>query len=133
MDEIDIALACAAMTKALSYIHSINRIHRDLKSDNVLYDKMGNLKLADFGFCTELTATNERVKSIVGTSYWMAPEIITRNFYEKPVDIWALGIVAIEMAEGYPPGWGMDFGELEIIVKMRERGPSLKDRNKWTT
>lgn len=102
------------------------------KSDNVLYDKQGNIKLADFGFCTALTSNNSRVKSIVGTSYWMAPEIVSRQTYDKPVDIWALGIVAIEMAEGFPPMWGLQWSELEKIMRMREGGPSLKEPGKWS-
>ena len=101
-------------------------------SDNVLYDKLGNIKLADFGFCTALTVNNARVKSIVGTSYWMAPEIISRDTYDKPVDIWALGIVAIEMAEGFPPCWGLEWSELERIMRLKEGGPTLKDKSKWS-
>ena len=132
MPEKSIARCCFAMIKALHYIHSLNRIHRDVKSDNVLYDKLGHIKLADFGFCTALTTANARVKSIVGTSYWMAPEIISRQTYDKPVDIWALGIVAIEMAEGYPPCWGLEWSELEKIMRMREGGPTLKDQSKWS-
>ncbi len=108
---------------------SLNQINQ---SDNVLYDKLGHVKLADFGFCTELTQNNARVKSIVGTSYWMAPEIISRNSYDKPVDIWALGIVAIETAEGFPPMWGLEWSELEKVMRMREGGPSLKDHSRWS-
>jgi hypothetical protein len=132
MKERAIAVCCHAMVKAVDYIHSLNRIHRDLKSDNVLYDSSGKVKLADFGFCTALTQTNARVKSIVGTSYWMAPEIVSRNSYDKPVDIWALGIVAIEMAEGFPPMWGLEWSELEKMMQMRSGGPSLKDHSKWS-
>jgi serine/threonine protein kinase len=98
----------------------------------VLYDRLGHVKLADFGFCTELTQNNARVKSIVGTSYWMAPEIISRNSYDKPVDMWALGIVAIETAEGFPPMWGLEWSELEKVMRMREGGPTLKDHSRWS-
>ncbi len=62
-----------------------------------------------------------------------APEIIARDAYEKPVDIWALGIVMIEMAEGYPPGWGTEWNELEKIVRSNKgMGPTLKDPTKWS-
>uniref|UniRef100_A0A7S3PIG8 Protein kinase domain-containing protein n=1 Tax=Aplanochytrium stocchinoi TaxID=215587 RepID=A0A7S3PIG8_9STRA len=102
-DEPYIAYVCKLMLKGLAFLHRQHRLHRDIKSDNVLVDLDGRVKLADFGFAVNLTEETQKRKSVVGTPYWMAPELIRGLEYDDRVDVWSLGITAIEMAEGEPP------------------------------
>ncbi|OHT08288.1 STE family protein kinase [Tritrichomonas foetus] len=101
--EPHIAYFARETLKALAYMHENNKIHRDFKTDNVLLTAEGEVKLADFGYTAQLAAANECRKSVVGTPYWMAPELIKAQSYTFSVDIWSLGIMCRELAEGEPP------------------------------
>jgi len=131
MTETQIAYVARETLKALSYVHSLHRIHRDIKSDNILLSSDGAVKLADFGYAAQLTNKQKVRNTVVGTPYWMAPELIRGHDYGTKVDIWSLGIMLIEMAEGEPPY--MEYPPLRALFLITTKGiPPLKDQMKWS-
>jgi len=103
LDESQIAHVCLMTLRALRYIHRSHRIHRDIKSDNILLNSKGEVKIADFGYAAQLTEEKNKRRTVVGTPYWMAPELIRGHDYGTKVDIWSTGIMLMEMIEGEPP------------------------------
>ena len=88
----------------LQFLHQRHIIHRDIKSDNILIDEEGSVKLADFGYSAQLTTERDARSSKVGTVCWMAPELIKgERRYDTKIDIWSFGIFAMEIANGDPP------------------------------
>ena len=98
-----IAYITKSIVASLVFLHSKYIIHRDLKSDNILISESGEVKLGDLGASAFLTRSKRRRHTVVGTPDWMAPEQKTGQSYGNKVDIWALGIVCIEMMCGQPP------------------------------
>jgi len=131
LNEPQIGYVCRETLEGLKYIHSWHCIHRDIKSDNILLGAKGEIKLADFGYAAQLTAQKTKRNTIVGTPYWMAPELIRGQDYDYKVDIWSTGIMAMEMAEGEPAY--MDFPPLRALFLITTKGiPPLKEEDKWT-
>lgn len=123
MREADIAYVCKEVVAALSWLHSGNRVHRDIKSDNILLGAQGQVKIADFGLAIQLTKEHTKRRSILGTPYWMSPEIINGKDYDDRVDIWALGITTIEMMTKNPPY--INFPKTKALFLITSQGVPL--------
>ena len=87
----------------LAYLHAQGVIHRDIKGANILTTKDGLVKLADFGVAIKLGENDESEASVVGTPYWMAPEIIEMSGQSSACDIWSVGCVVVELLTSAPP------------------------------
>ncbi|KAL6655647.1 hypothetical protein ACP70R_006473 [Stipagrostis hirtigluma subsp. patula] len=100
----------------LEYLHSNAIIHRDIKGANILVDNKGCIKLADFGASKQVAklATVTAAKTMKGTPYWMAPEVIVGSGHSFSADIWSVGCTVIEMATGKPP-WSQQYQEVALL------------------
>ena len=132
-DEIIIGGIIKQVLHGLQYLHANNVIYRDLKSDNLLLTNSSGqyqVKIADFGFAIQLARPDQTVKDVVGTPYWMAPELIRGYDYSFPVDIWSLGILAIELAEGNPPF--IDLPALRAVFLIVTQPPHQINKDIWS-
>jgi serine/threonine protein kinase len=96
-----VALYMSQVLHGLLYLHDQGVIHRDIKGANILTTKQGLVKLADFGVASRTAGLNE--SSVVGTPYWMAPEVIELTGATTASDIWSVGCTVIELLDGRPP------------------------------
>ncbi|TKR58497.1 hypothetical protein L596_029935 [Steinernema carpocapsae] len=114
----------ACVLLGLEFLHSHKIIYRDLKLDNLLLDKDGYVKLADFGLCKEGMGPNDRTSTFCGTPEFLAPEVLTENTYTRAIDWWGLGVLIFEMLVGEPPFSGDDEEEIfDSIVNDDVRYP----------
>jgi len=130
--EPNMAYVCQQVLIGLTFMHRKHLLHRDIKSDNVLVGRNGVVKLADFGFAAGLTREQDKRSSAVGTPYWMAPEVIQQAEYDAKVDVWSLGITAMEMAEGDPPFMEESPMRAMLLIVQQTVGPKLKKPSKWS-
>lgn len=98
-NEYQIQMIIAQVLRGLQYLHSLNLIHRDIKAGNILLNKKGQVKLADFGISAFLDADETRRRTQIGSPFWMSPELILGEGYSYKTDIWSLGITILEMTE----------------------------------
>ena len=176
LPEAAIAYVVSGALEGLAYLHSVGKVHRDIKCGNILLTESGDVKLADFGVAAQLTNTMSKRNTFVGTPHWMAPEVIQLSQYDgkvgqtegggagsrlagnavaaavvprgilraldlhhapmpaalrAQVDVWAMGISAIEMAEQFPPRWRINPNRV-IFMIVRDPPPQLADRDRWS-
>lgn len=129
LHEEEIAAICNGVLGGLSYLHSLGRIHRDIKAGNILLTEGGVVKLADFGSAAIKCPAN----SFVGTPYWMAPEVILamdEGQYDGKVDVWSLGITCIELAERKPPYFNMN--AMSALYHIAQNDSPTLQAEDWT-
>ena len=131
MPEEAIRAACAGIVLGLEYLHKKEICHRDIKCGNVLLTNDGHVKLADFGVSAELTNTINKRKTVVGSPFWIAPEVIKEAHYDGRADVWSLGITAIEMAEGAPPHSNLNPLRAIFLIPSKP-APTLADPDNWS-
>jgi len=131
LDEEEIAAVMAQSMLGLEYLHAHRKIHRDIKSGNILLTHEGECKLADFGVSAQLTTVSAKRKTVIGTPYWMAPEVLQSSAYDFKADIWSLGITAIELAVGEPPHSNIHPMRAIFMIPTSEP-PVLPDPQNWS-
>uniref|UniRef100_A0A183SZ49 Protein kinase domain-containing protein n=1 Tax=Schistocephalus solidus TaxID=70667 RepID=A0A183SZ49_SCHSO len=132
LDEDCIAFVTRETLRGVKHMHSLNRIHRDIKGANILLTDAGCVKIADFGVAAKLSSSMVRRCTVIGTPYWMAPEVASvesrGSGYDSKCDIWAVGITAIEYAELQPPLFDMDpLMALQLLGTRNYKPPTLKN------
>ena len=116
LNELEISSIIYMVLHGLNFMHKKNLINRDIKCKNILVNKEGVAKLCDFGI-SQIYKKDSYCKHKAGSPYWMAPELINRQKYDKSIDIWSLGITCIELAEYEPPYIAFDKNEALIRIK----------------
>uniref|UniRef100_H2ZBB7 Protein kinase domain-containing protein n=1 Tax=Ciona savignyi TaxID=51511 RepID=H2ZBB7_CIOSA len=103
--------------EGLVYLHRYHIVHRDIKGANVLRDSSGNVKLGDFGAAKKLqTVVTSSGQTVVGTPYWMSPEVIEGRGYGRRADIWSLACTVVEMLTTRPPWY--EFEAMAALFKI---------------
>lgn len=119
------------IVSAVRYCHEVNIVHRDLKPENILFESLepdARLKIIDFG-TSQYFKPKEKMRRFIGTSYYVAPEVIDKN-YDQKCDVWSLGVILYIMLCGLPPFYSKN--ELEIFEKIKKMPVGFKG-DVWNT
>lgn len=126
--ETEMGAVSHGVLKALKYLHKNSIIHRDIKPSNILITESGKIKLGDVGVACYMK-NGEKRKSIAGTLRFVSPEMLSEDGYNEKIDIWALGMILLEMAEGTPPF--KDTHDARILCLLSEKeSPKLTNPSK---
>lgn len=129
--EDELSIVCASALLGLKYLHGYGIIHRDVKGKNILVNKYGDVKLADLGIAKKMKDKNTLETELAGSPHWLAPEVASGLGYNTKVDIWAVGITLLELAEGQPPH--TDLGPLEVLEAIASAPtPTLSNPEQWS-
>lgn len=122
LSEDQISCVMSDLLNGLKKIHNdFHILHRDIKAANLLLNSEGRMKLADFGVSRQFEGGgSSQTMTIVGTPYWMAPEVISGIAYSYPADVWSVGITAVELAEGAPPY--VEYSPTKAMVEIATKG-----------
>ncbi|KAH0470055.1 hypothetical protein IEQ34_001613 [Dendrobium chrysotoxum] len=124
MGEADAAAVITVLMEALAICHRRGVAHRDVKPDNVLFDGEGRLRLADFG-SAECFGDGRPMNGVVGTPYYVAPEVVEGGEYGEKVDVWSAGVVLYIMLGGIPPFYGETATEIfDAVLRGNLRFPT---------
>ena len=119
LSEVDAAKILKQLLKGVNYLHNMNIVHRDLKPENIMLlkrnDSNYDLKLIDFG-TTKLFEKGESLTKFIGTSYYIAPEVL-KEYYNEKCDIWSCGVIMYILLTGYPPFNGNSNKEIYNSIK----------------
>jgi len=114
----------------LSFLHQNFLAHRDLKSANIMLTIYGDVKLIDFGLCSDIS--QGEVCHMVGSPFWMPPEMIKRRPHGLPVDVWSFGICCMEMANGHPPHRKSSIAAMFMAASAGYPSPFEGPEDKWS-
>ena len=106
LTELEVQCYMFQIIQGLKYMHYRRIIHRDLKPENIFLDDKSDLKIGDFGYAVKLSSKDEKRKSILGTIFYCAPEVIDRKNYDGysfKADIWSLGVIMYNLLTGILP------------------------------
>ena len=122
--ESEAASLMTQLMQAVAHCHRLGVAHRDIKPENVLFDDRNRLRLADFG-SAEAYQDGELMSGIVGTPYYVAPEVLAGKEYSEKVDVWSAGVVLYIMLAGFPPFYGDSVVEIfEAVLRANLRFPT---------
>ena len=102
-----VAIYMEQVLQGLQYLHEHSIIHRDIKGGNILLSSEGVCKLVDFGCAAAVASDMSKRVTVVGSPYWMAPEVVSMSGQCPTSDIWSFGATVVELVTGEPPFWGM--------------------------
>ncbi|XP_061600632.1 calcium/calmodulin-dependent protein kinase type II subunit gamma isoform X11 [Cololabis saira] len=118
--EADASHCISQILESITHIHQHDIVHRDLKPENLLLAskmKGAAVKLADFGLAIEVQGDQQAWFGFAGTPGYLSPEVLRKDPYGKPVDIWACGVILYILLVGYPPFWDEDQHKLYQQIK----------------